>query len=108
MPTFIEITGATYPEQHRGDTVYPPEGVSLLPVFQDERIQRDKSLFWKWRRGEAMLKDSFKIVREGLDNEWELYNLVADPAETNNLASEYPGIVERMSEDHMRWEERVK
>ena len=53
-------------------------------------IEGDKSLFWEWRKGQAAYSEGFKIVRNGLEQPWDLYNIKNDPAETTNLAAENP------------------
>ncbi len=107
MATFLDITGAVYPEEHRGDFVYPPEGQSLLPVFRNEEITRQGPIFWNWSDGSALLSDSMKIVKEGLESDWELYNMHSDPTETNNLANDLPERVKEMNEQYENWKTRV-
>ena len=34
LPTFVEIAGATYPQEYNGQVILPVEGKSLLPVLQ--------------------------------------------------------------------------
>ena len=47
-----------------------------------------KPIFWEWSDGKATYFNSYKLVSEGKDNPWELYNLKSDPTETKNLAKE--------------------
>ncbi|MBW6533812.1 MAG: hypothetical protein K0B11_02280, partial [Mariniphaga sp.] len=55
-------------------------------------------------------KDQYKLVVEGkTPNEkgYELYNIQNDPAETKNLADEYPEILEEMQAELRKWQESV-
>ena len=40
-----------------------------------ENNQREKPIFWEWNRGQAVYADTWKIVKNGLDKPWDLYNL---------------------------------
>ena len=33
MATIVDLTGASYPSEHNGQKIQPPEGVSLAPAF---------------------------------------------------------------------------
>jgi arylsulfatase len=47
----------------------------------------------------------WKIVAAGKDAQWELYNLNADRSETQDLASRYPEVVDRLSK---KWNELME
>ena len=38
-----------------------------------------------------------------LQNKWALFDIVDDPAQNENLASEFPGIIEKMSGPYEEW-----
>lgn len=107
MATFLDITKADYPEEHRGEFVHPPEGESLLPIFRNEEIDRKTPIFWQWSDGEAMLEDSMKMVREGLEKPWELYHIGMDPTENKDISGDFPQIVRKMKESFEGWEMRM-
>jgi len=39
---------------------------------------------------------------------WELYNIIADPAEMNNLAAQEPARVKEMAAAHQEWLQRCR
>lgn len=108
MATLVDITGAEYPTEHNGHKVVPMQGVSLFPILKGEVITREKPLFWQWQRGKAVREGQWKIVVNGLDSAWELYNVDEDPTETNNLATIHPEIVKRMDGLYSSWLEENK
>jgi len=103
MSTFVDLTGAKYPKEFNNHAITPMQGESLLPVFLGENKERQKPIFWEWQDGQAVYFNSFKIVKEGLKNPWELYNLVADPTETKNLANEKPEKVKELGNLFEEW-----
>jgi arylsulfatase len=103
MATFVDLTGAEYPQEFNNQQIIPMQGESLLPVFLGENKQREKPIFWEWQDGQAVYFNSFKIVKEGLENHWELYNLDADPTETNNLATQNPEKVKELEGLFLAW-----
>lgn len=103
MATLVDITGATYPAEFKNEPVTPMQGQSLLPVFMGEKAERKNPLFWEWRRGQAMYYNSYKIVREGLDKPFELYDIENDPTETINLALENQEKVAEMEKMFEEW-----
>jgi arylsulfatase len=103
MATFVDLTGAEYPQEFNGQQITSMQGQSLLPVFRGEDVQRDKPIFWEWSDGQAAYHNNWKIVKEGLENSWDLYNIENDPTETNNLAKENPGKVEELDNFFEAW-----
>ncbi|MCG6186023.1 sulfatase-like hydrolase/transferase [Maribellus maritimus] len=103
MATVVDITGATYPTEFNNQKITPMQGVSLLPVLNGEKTSREKPIFWEWRRGRAVYSDSWKIVKEGLEEPWDLYNIEQDPTETKNLANSNPEKVKEMEQLFEEW-----
>ncbi|MCD6354155.1 MAG: arylsulfatase [Prolixibacteraceae bacterium] len=103
MATLVDLTGAEYPKKFNNQNITPMQGQSLLPVFAGKKVIRKKPIFWEWRNGEAVYYNSWKIVKEGLRNPWELYNIENDPTETNNLAAENPKKVNDLKQLFTDW-----
>lgn len=103
MATLVDLTGASYPGQFNGETVVPMQGQSFFPVLLGEEIERSKPLFWEWRNGQAVREGDWKLVRDGLESDWELYNMKEDPVETMNVAPQYPERVVAMTEMFRKW-----
>jgi arylsulfatase len=103
MTTFVDITGAKYPEEFNNQKIVPMQGISLLPVFKGEKAEREKPIFWEWNRGQAVYSNGFKIVKQGTDRPWDLYDIKNDPTEINNLAKEKPEKVKELDLMFKEW-----
>ncbi len=104
MPTFIEIAGATYPENYNGNTITPVQGLSLLPILKGEDRPGHDMLFNEHYGAKYARSGAWKIVQKSgnKDNEWHLYNLENDPTETNDIASGNP---EKLQELETAWKQ---
>lgn len=112
MPTIADITGSVYPEQYAGHPILPTEGISLLPIFRGEKRKGHDLLYWQHEGNRAVRKGDWKIVsRYDYDNmkyfPWELYNIVKDRSETNDLAAVHPEMVVQMTGLYDQWADRV-
>ena len=107
MATFVDLTGAPYPKEYSGRDILPYEGVSLMPVIEDGAQRRESPLYWAWKDGRAVRSGKWKIVKHGLENDWSLYDMLQDPAETADRSSEYPHVVKRLSAMFDEWFDRV-
>jgi arylsulfatase len=102
MPTLLEIAGTSYPKTHGGREMPPLAGTSWGPVLsgQAESARTDQDvLAWEIfgnravRQGDWKLRWQWRPFGKG---EWELFNVVADPAELKDLAAERPDKLKAM------------
>lgn len=113
MPTMVEIAGTWYPETYKGCPILPPEGESLISVFQGKDQKSDRTFFWEHQGNRAIRAGNMKLVsrydyakQEPLP--WELYDMTRDRSETNDLASKNPEKVKEMEMLYAAWAEKVK
>lgn len=99
--TFRDITGATYPREINGNPTKPPVGLSLLPIFKGKQREPHKEIYWRFNKANAIRQDDLKAIRAG--KSWELYDLKADPTETNDLADERPEKTQELVDMWKRW-----
>ena len=104
MATLVDVGGANYPTESHGNLIPPMEGRSLVPAFANKSIARE-ALFWEHEGNAAVRVGNWKLVRQGRQGSWELYDLKADRTELHDLATTQP---ERAKELAARWEAWAK
>lgn len=103
LPTLAALCNVPLPEQLELD------GVSLAPLLEDTAIDwPDRMIFThQSRRGDVQLSPGsvrtqrYRLVTEGDD--WELYDMAADPSEENDIASERPTVVKELRAAYEAW-----
>lgn len=96
MPTFAELAGQSLP----GGT----DGLSILPILLNKgKKPQHEFLYWEFHEDggrQAVRMGKWKGIREkAIKNQnaaIALYDLSNDPAETNNLASAFPQVVDKI------------
>jgi arylsulfatase A-like enzyme len=84
------------------------DGVSLMPLIEGGRMAgRNKAIGFETPGHVALSDDRWKIVSKTDDDGnpmgFELYDLLADPGETTDLAAQEPSVVESMAERLAAW-----
>ena len=100
MPTCVELAGARYPETFKDHPITPMEGKSLVGAFNGKAIERE-ALYWEHEGNAAVRAGDFKLVRNGRNSPWELYQIEEDRTELHDLAAAKP---EKASELAAKWE----
>src|SRR5206468_1130692 len=47
MATCVDLAGAKYPGEFKGNKIEPMEGVSLRPAFEGKPLARTQPIFWE-------------------------------------------------------------
>ena len=111
LPTILAAVEKPFPDDR------PVDGISLLPVFSNPRIKRDKGLGFQSAQQVAWIGDRYKLYgasagkRTGAakgsatkGTAYELYDLLADPAESKDLAASHPDLLAERISLLRRWQ----
>lgn len=94
-PTFQEVLDVTLPDSIKGYERLAFHGASLLPVFKGEERTEPKYILSGLDKFRMYRSGDYKIVRMN-GGRWELYNMVLDPTELNDLAKSEPVILDQI------------
>lgn len=102
LPTFYAAGGGDENE------ILDIDGVNLFPYIQGEKQERPHQLlFWKKQARAVVREGDWKLIRYP-DRPAELYNVVDDPRELNNLEAIYPERVKKMYKLIFQWESTLE
>ena len=79
----------------------PYDGVNLWPLIDNPTWTRRKPIGFL-HNGKAWMDYKYKIISKNQEA-FRLYDIIADPAETNNLAKKLPEVYERMIAEFKPW-----
>ncbi len=96
MATCVDLAEADYPKSRGGKAIKPMEGVSLVPAFKGESLNRRQPIFWEHEGNRAVRDGQWKLVVKE-NQPWELYDMRQDRTETKDLAREKPDIAKRLA-----------
>lgn len=89
--------------------VLPVDGTSILKLFTKDLKTRVKPIPFRHAGKAAMVDNNYKLLSLDITkNEFELYDLVKDPNETNNIIDEEKEIASRMLEVFTAWNQSVE
>ncbi|HIE95816.1 MAG: sulfatase-like hydrolase/transferase [Fuerstiella sp.] len=102
LPTVMDVLGVAYPSDR------PLDGVSLADVIRGKNVQRSKAIGFQSKNQIAWHAASHKLYSGDGGKTWELYDLTADPGESNNLAAAQPGLTGQLRSEAITWQESCK
>lgn len=96
FPTYMDILDA--------DPATELHGTSMMPLLLGKGQDIHEDLHWETRLMWAVQKGKWKLVGRFWETQPHLYNLKEDIGEQNDLASQFPGIVEELALLHRQWQ----
>ena len=104
-PTILELCNAKTPTGPRVD------GISLVPLLDNPQADWDsRLLFTSTHMGDrpqpfpgAVRSDRYRLVHARKSTAWKLYDMLADPAESIDLAEKQPDQVKKLAKAYMKW-----
>ena len=111
MPTVLEAAGVQYPSSFHGKPRVPLEGQSMLCYLNSSKeTSPERSLFWQHETHAAVRAGKWKIVTDddrGTPIVWELYDMSKDRSESNDLAAQFPEVVEKLGSEWLAFAQRA-
>jgi arylsulfatase len=119
FPTIAELAGAKLNDKVKGQI----EGRSLVPLLQNSKASwAERVLFThvgRWERGQGAqskyrncsVRNSrwhLVCVSKSGEKEWQLFDVVADPGESTDLARQHPEIVQELEKSYDKWWDSVQ
>lgn len=105
FPTLIDVAGLS-PDSI--NAVH--DGISIIELFDYELPKREVPIGFRANGGLMWLDNDWKLVRnvdydgkKFVTTDFELYNVIGDPTESNNLIEMYPEIAAKMIEQQRKW-----
>jgi arylsulfatase A-like enzyme len=99
FPTVADIVGLP-----ASVMVKPVDGISLKPLFARELDARGQPFGYRYQTKRALVDDRYKLLTENLDGgKFQLYDLMADPNETRDLAETKPEVFAKMKQQLLTW-----
>lgn len=82
------------------------DGVNLLPILTGEKKElKKRTLYWRYTGGEgyAVRDKNYKLIHSYYKKETLLFDIQKDEYEHNNIASNYPKVVEKLKKKYEAW-----
>ena len=98
LPTILDYLQLDYPQPER-----PIDGKSMRPVLEGERNRRDHPIGFQFRNKISWVTDQYKLISTDEGESFELYDLLMDPEEKQDLSKDRPLIVNKLSQELQLW-----
>jgi len=112
MATCQELAKTQHPKEYNGNKIKSISGKSLTPLFYGSKEEiHNEPIFWEHEGNKAVRLGDYKLVQDWEKenpNNWELYNLLTDRTEQNNLILSEPEKADEMIVMYNEWANEMK
>lgn len=109
LPTVLELCGVAHPSEADAATVRSVHGRSFVPVLREAgHPSTHPEQYTEMIGHRGYRRDGWEVVTRHQpltpfgDHEWELYDMVADPTQTTDLAADRPEVLADLA---ARWDQ---
>lgn len=110
MATCLDLCDGDYPSKYNGQKIQSLEGLSFAPVFQGLERREHDVIGWEHFSNRGIRVGKWKLVSQTHDHwghampgTWELYDLMEDRTEMNDLAVAMPEKVNEIEARYAGW-----
>ncbi len=113
MSTFLDVSGASYPTNFKGQNIMPLQGKSLLPIFTQKTSTNKvvpRTLYWEQYGFKAIREGNMKAVftvKNAYDKSgkgvWELFDLSVDRIEANDISKVNSELLKKLINKWNTW-----
>jgi arylsulfatase A-like enzyme len=97
MPTILDILEIEYPDDR------PIDGISILDALKGSEKERTLPIGFICRPQISWVTDQYKLIGQEKGGAFELYDLINDPSEKENIIEKHPEIAEKLKADLLIW-----
>lgn len=106
MATCVDLAGAKYPAEFKGNKIEAMEGTSLRPAFVGKPLARTQPIFWEHEGNKAVREGQWKLVQRHR-TAWQLFDMTADRTEQHDVSAQHPEIASRLEAAWNGWAART-
>lgn len=99
LPTILNALNLEYPSKR------PIDGVSLLKVINGDLKEREKPMGFQYQGKMSWVTQEFKLISTDMGETFELYNLLTDSGEKNNIIQENKELARELKLELLEWVE---
>jgi arylsulfatase A-like enzyme len=97
LPTILEVLGVKRLDAR------PIDGISLVPVIAGKLKERPRPIGFQSRQQRALSDNHYKLITTDAGKSYQLYDLLADPGEKEDVSAKHTEVVERMRQQLQAW-----
>jgi len=87
---------------------YPLDGINLSNIIKGTQTKRAAAIGFQYPNRMSWVNDTYKIIQNAKDAPFEMYNLLVDPTEKNDIINQYPKIANQLKKELFQWVESCK
>ena len=97
LPTVLDAIDVKYPDKR------PLDGISTLPFIQDTLKKREHPYGFIYKNAHSWVSGNYKLISNNKGGTYELYDIVKDVSEENNLYETNPNQAAAMQQQLSKW-----
>lgn len=97
MPTILDILDIEYPDER------PIDGISILEALKGSDKERKKPIGFIYQQKLSWVTNQYKLISVENGENFELYDLLNDKSEKENIIEDNPELAEKLKSDLLVW-----